>query len=105
MVVNKMVLSKSLASLLLSVLAFVSLSAKASPHPRAPLSTDAFKLAVKFNPIETGNTTAVGQARARALLRRGGSSSISAASSGGLYYSADVGVGNPPTSCKLLLPH
>jgi hypothetical protein len=96
-----MVLSRSFASLLLPVLAFVSLSVRASPRPRAPLSTDVFKLAIRFNPRRA---TAVGQARARALLQRD-ASSISTASVEGSFFSADVGVGDPPTYCKLLLSH
>ncbi|KAJ8591317.1 acid protease [Rhizopogon salebrosus TDB-379] len=100
MVASKMVLSKSLASLLLPVLALVSLSVRASPRPRTPLSTDALKLAIKFNPIQT--RSAVGQARARALLQRD-ASSISTASVEGLVFSASVGVGSPPTYYTLLV--
>jgi saccharopepsin len=98
-----MVLFRSFASLILPVLAFQSLSARALPSPWAPLSTVTLKLAVKPNSSGIEDTTVAAQARGRALLQRDSGSSVSAISAGNMFYGAEVGVGNPPTYCKLLV--
>ncbi|OJA16659.1 hypothetical protein AZE42_13356, partial [Rhizopogon vesiculosus] len=98
-----MVLFKSLASLLIPVLALLLQSARASPRPRGSPGTTTLKLTLRINSVETSNTTVAARARARALLQRSGNSSISAANYDGVYHSADVGVGNPPTYYTLLV--
>ncbi|KAG2120234.1 acid protease [Suillus clintonianus] len=100
-----MVLSTSLSSLLaLPVLAFFSLSARASPHPpRTPLSTAAstLKLAVRINSSGVKNIAGADRARVRDL-QAGRSSSISATNAATIY-TADVGVGSPATYYTLLI--
>ncbi|OAX33575.1 acid protease [Rhizopogon vinicolor AM-OR11-026] len=96
-----MVLFKSL-SLLLPALAFLSLSARASPYPRAIPRTAALKLAVKFNSNGIKNVAAADRARVQALLQNSASSSINAANNG-VIYTTDIGVGTPPTNYTLLI--
>ena len=98
-----MVLSKSFTSIVLPVLAFLLLSARASPHPQAQPSASALKLTVRRNSFRTNGAISADRARARALLQRSVTSSISATNYANAYYSADVGVGTPPTYCKLLV--
>jgi saccharopepsin len=104
-VVRKMVLSKSLSSLLLPALAFLSLSARASPHLRTAFEskTAALKLAVSVNSNGIKNIAAADRARSQAL-QDGSSSSINATNSKTIY-TADIGVGNPATYCELLVLH
>ncbi|KAG0705799.1 acid protease [Suillus ampliporus] len=89
-----MVRSKSLSYLLtLPVLAFLSLSAKALPHPRTASSTATLKLAVRINSNGVKNIAAADRARAYVLKANGDSSSIDVANAQ-MMYTADVGVGN-----------
>ncbi|OAX43684.1 acid protease [Rhizopogon vinicolor AM-OR11-026] len=97
-----MVLSRSLSYLLLPALAFLSLSARASPHSRTIPSTATLKLAVKINANGIKNIAAADRARAQIFLQGGASSSISAVN-GGLDYTAVIGVGSPPTYYTLLV--
>ncbi|KAG1735324.1 acid protease [Suillus paluster] len=100
-----MVLSTSISSLLaLSALAFLSLSARASPHPRTASNTAALKLAVRFNANGSKNIVAADRARAQVLTKdsNGGSSSIDVTNAI-TTYTADVGVGSPPTYYTLLV--
>jgi len=99
-VVRKMVFSKYLSSLLLLALVFLSPSARASPYPKAASRTSTLKLAVRINSNGIRNIVAADRARVK-LLQDGGSSSANA-SNEGLAYTADIGVGTPPTYCKLL---
>jgi saccharopepsin len=104
-VVRKMVLSRSLSFLLLPALAFLSLSARASPHLRTAFEskTAALKLAVSVNSNGIKNIAAADRARSQALQGRDGSS-INVNNSQTIY-TADIGVGTPPTYCKLLVLH
>ncbi|OJA18111.1 hypothetical protein AZE42_12879 [Rhizopogon vesiculosus] len=99
-----MVLSRSLSYLLLPALAFLSLSARASPYSRTipTRSTAALKLAVKINANGIKNIAAADRARAQTFLQGGASSSISAVNDG-LDYTAVIGVGSPPTYYTLLV--
>ncbi|KAG0705808.1 acid protease [Suillus ampliporus] len=93
-----MVLSRSLSALLaLPALAFLSLSARASPHPRTASSTAALKLAVRINSSGIKNIAAADRARAQVLVQNGGSSSIDVTMNV-VMYTADIGVGSPPTT-------
>jgi hypothetical protein len=106
-VVRKMpVLSRSVAFLLLPALAFLSLSVRASPHSQTLPRTAALKLAARINSNGIKHIAAADRARARALLagRSGDSSSINATNTG-MLYTVDIGVGSPPTDCKLLVFH
>ncbi|KAG0705810.1 acid protease [Suillus ampliporus] len=97
-----MVLSSSLSSLLtLPVLAFLLLSARASPHPRTASSTAALKFAVRINSNGIKNIAAADRARAQVLVENGGSSSIDVTNAPTIY-TADVGVGSPPTHTLLV---
>ncbi|KAG1736329.1 aspartic peptidase domain-containing protein [Suillus lakei] len=88
-----MVLFRSLSSLVaLSALAFLSLSASASPYLRKASSTTTLELA---------NIAAADRARVQAL-QAGGSSSINATNAV-MIYTANVGVGSPPTDYALLV--
>ncbi|KAG0705812.1 acid protease [Suillus ampliporus] len=96
-----MVLSSSLLPLLtLPVLAFLSLSARASPHPRTASSTTTLKLAARINSNGVKNIAAADRARARGL--QNGSSSINATNAVRIY-TIDVGVGSPPTNYTVLV--
>jgi saccharopepsin len=99
-----MILLRSLSSLLLLALAFLSLSARASSHLRTTSRTAALKLAVRIDSNGMKNIAAADRDRARALLRGGGSSSISATNAV-IIYTADIGVGSPPTYCTSLVIH
>ena len=98
---RKMILSRSLSSLLLPVLAFFSLSARASPYSKTASRTSTLRLAVRINSNGIRNIVTADRARVE-LLQAGGSSSINA-SNMEMYYTADIGVGTPPTYCKLRL--
>jgi len=92
--------SKYLSSLFLLALVFLSPSARASPYPTAASRTSTLKLAVRINSNGIRSIVAADRARVK-LLQDGGSSSTNA-SNDGLSYTADIGVGTPPTYCKLL---
>ena len=94
-----MILSRSFSSLLLPALALLSLSVRASPHSREISRTAALKLTVKVNSSGIKTIAAADRARAQALVQGSGSSSINAAN-GNVMYTADIGVGTPPTYCK-----
>ncbi|OJA14412.1 hypothetical protein AZE42_07676 [Rhizopogon vesiculosus] len=64
--------------------------------------TAALKLAVKINSSGIKNIVAADRARVQALIKSGGSPSISAANAQ-LLYTTEVGVGTPPTYHKLLV--
>ncbi|KAJ8591314.1 acid protease [Rhizopogon salebrosus TDB-379] len=98
-----MVLSRSLSSLLLPALAFLSLSARASPHLRTAFEskTAALKLAVSVNSNGIKNIAAADRARSQVLQGRDGSS-INVNNSQTIY-TADIGVGTPPTYYTLAL--
>ncbi|KAG2120233.1 acid protease [Suillus clintonianus] len=103
-----MVLPTSISSLLaLSVLAFFSLSARASPHlPRTASSTAAstLKLAVRINSSGVKNIAAADRARAQTFSAEDGSNITSIdATNNGVTYTADVGVGSPATYYTLLI--
>ncbi|KAG1891615.1 acid protease [Suillus fuscotomentosus] len=88
--------SRSLSSLLaLPALAFLSLSASASPHPRTASSPATLKLAVRINSYGIKNIAAADRARIQA--RQAGDSSSITVTSTGAIYTADIGVGNPAT--------
>ncbi|KAG1851513.1 aspartic peptidase domain-containing protein [Suillus tomentosus] len=94
--------SRSLSSLLaLPALAFISLSASASPYPRTTSSPATLKLAVRINSYGIKNIAAADRARIQAR-QAGGSSSISAINNV-MTYTADIGVGNPPTYYTVLV--
>ncbi|KAG2048393.1 acid protease [Suillus hirtellus] len=94
--------SRSLSSLLaLPALAFISLSASASPYPRTASSPATLKLAVRINSYGIKNIAAADRARIQAR-QAGGSSSISAINNV-MTYTADIGVGNPPTYYTVLV--
>ncbi|OJA14413.1 hypothetical protein AZE42_07677 [Rhizopogon vesiculosus] len=97
-----MLFSGSFSSLLLPALAFLSLSARASPHSRTIPAMAALKLAVKINSNGVNNIVAADRARVQALIKNGGNPSLSAAH-GQLHYTTEVGVGTPPTYYKLLV--
>jgi hypothetical protein len=99
-----MVLSQYLSSLFLPALAFLSLSARASPHPRMIPRTATLKLSVGINSNGIKNIAAADRARFQALSQSGGSSSIDA-SNAQMTYSTDIGVGTPPTYCKFFELH
>ncbi|KAG1851512.1 aspartic peptidase domain-containing protein [Suillus tomentosus] len=91
-----MVPSRSLSSLLaLPALAFLSLSASASPHPRSVSSPATLKLAVRINSYGIKNIAAADRARIQA--RQAGDSSSITVTSTGAIYTADIGVGSPAT--------
>ncbi|KAG1822107.1 acid protease [Suillus variegatus] len=91
-----MVPSRSLSSLLaLPALAFLSLSASASPHPRTASSPATLKLAVRINSYGIKNIAAADRARIQA--RQAGDSSSITVTSTGTTYTANVGVGSPAT--------
>ncbi|KAG0705809.1 acid protease [Suillus ampliporus] len=96
-----MVLSRSLSAFLtLPALAFLSLSARASPHPRTASSTAALKLAVRINSNGINNIVAADRTRAQVLVQNGGGSSIDVTMAV-VMYTADIGVGSPPTNHTL----
>jgi len=95
--------SRSLSSFLLPALAFLSLSARASPYSRIESRTSTLKLAVRIN--ANGITNIVTADRARVESMQAGGSSSTDVNNQGLAYTADIGVGTPPTYCKLLLLH
>ncbi|KAG2048392.1 acid protease [Suillus hirtellus] len=91
-----MVPSRSLSSLLaLPALAFLSLSASASPHPRSVSSPATLKLAVRINSYGIKNIAAADRTRIQA--RQAGDSSSITVTSTGVIYTADIGVGSPAT--------
>jgi pepsin A len=97
-----MVTSRLLSSLLaLPALAFLSLSASALPRPRTASSTSTLKLAVRTNAYGIKNIAAADRARTQ-NLQAGSSSSIDLTNTG-VTYTASIGVGDPPTYCKLLV--
>ncbi|KAG1822108.1 acid protease [Suillus variegatus] len=97
-----MVPSRSLSSLLaLPALAFFSLSVSALPHPRTTSSPATLKLAVRINSYGLKNIAAADRAQIQAR-QAGGSSSISATNDV-TTYTADIGVGNPPTYYTVLV--
>ncbi|KAG2101601.1 acid protease [Suillus discolor] len=97
-----MVPSRSLSSLLaLPALAFLSLSASASPHPRTASSTATLKLAVRINSYGIQNIAVADRARIQAR-QAGGSSSIGVTNNVTIY-TADIGVGSPPTYYTVLI--
>ncbi|KAG2101600.1 acid protease [Suillus discolor] len=97
-----MVTSRLLSSLLaLPALAFFSLSASALPHPRTASSTSTLKLAVRINSYGIKNIAAADRARIQ-TLQAGGSSSISLTNNV-TTYTADIGVGSPPTYYTVLV--
>ncbi|KAG1789280.1 acid protease [Suillus plorans] len=97
-----MVPSRSLSSLLaLPALAFLSLSASASPHPRTASSTATLKLAVRINSYGIQNIAVADRARIQAQ-QAGGSSSINVTNNM-MLYTADIGVGSPPTYYTVLI--
>ena len=98
-----MVLSQCLSSVFLSTLAFLSLSARASPHPRTIPRTATLKLSVRINSNGIKNIAAADRARFQAL-QSGSSSSINAINAQ-TTYSTDIGVGTPPTNCKFFELH
>ncbi|KAG1789277.1 acid protease [Suillus plorans] len=92
----------SISSLLaLPALAFFSLSASAFPHPRTASSPATLKLAVRINSYGIKNIAAADRARIQAR-QAGGSSSISAINNV-MTYTADIGVGSPPTYYTVLV--
>ncbi|KAG1891613.1 acid protease [Suillus fuscotomentosus] len=94
--------SISLSSLLaLLALAFFSLSASALPHPRTASSPATLKLAVRINSYGTRNIVAADRARIQA--RQTGSSSSISVTNDVMLYTADIGVGNPPTYYTVLV--
>lgn len=99
---SKMVLPTSLSFLLLPALAFFSLSARALPHSRTTPRATTLKLAVRINSYGVKSIVDVDRARAKSLQEDSGGSSISAANAG-VIYTADIGVGTPPTYCKLFV--
>ncbi|OAX32261.1 acid protease [Rhizopogon vinicolor AM-OR11-026] len=98
-----MLFSRSLSSLLLPALAFVSLSARAASHSRTIPTTAALRLAVKINSNGIKNIVAADRARVQALIQNGGNPSISAADTSPRLYTTEIGVGTPPTYHKLLV--
>jgi len=98
----RMVLSASLSFLFLPALAFFSLSARALPHSRTTPRVATLKLAVRINSYGVKSIADVDRARAKSLQEDSSGSSISAANSG-MIYTADIGVGTPPTYCKLFV--
>lgn len=99
-----MVLSTSLSFLLLSALAFFSLSARALPHSRTTPRAATLKLAVRINSYGVKSIADADRARAKFLQEDRSGLSISAANAG-IIYTADIGVGTPPTNCKLFVPN
>ncbi|KAG1789276.1 acid protease [Suillus plorans] len=98
-----MVPSRSLSYLLaLPALAFFSLSASALPHPRTASSPATLKLAVRINSYGIKNIAAADRARIQARQANGGSSSISVTNNV-MLYTADIGVGSPPTYYTVLV--
>ncbi|KAG1851517.1 aspartic peptidase domain-containing protein [Suillus tomentosus] len=94
--------TKLLSSLLaLPALAFFSLSASALPHPRTASSPATLKLAVRINSYGIKNIAAADRARIRAL--QAGDSSFISATNNALSYTADIGVGSPPTYYTVLV--
>ncbi|KAG2101599.1 acid protease [Suillus discolor] len=94
--------TRSLSFLLaLPALAFFSLSASALPHPRTASSPATLKLAVRINSYGIKNIAAADRARIQAR-QAGGSSSISATNNV-MLYTADIGVGSPPTYYTVLV--
>ncbi|KAG2032182.1 aspartic peptidase domain-containing protein [Suillus americanus] len=87
--------------LALPALAFLSLSASALPHPRTTSSTAALKLVVRINSYGIKNIVAADRARVQ-TLQSGGSSSVNATNAV-MIYTADIGVGSPPTYYTLLV--
>ncbi|OJA14410.1 hypothetical protein AZE42_07674 [Rhizopogon vesiculosus] len=98
-----MLFCTSLSSLLLPVLAFLSLSARASPHSRTIPTTAVLKLAVKINSNGIKNIVAADRARIQDSIQDGGNPSISAADTSPRLYTTEIGVGTPPTYYKLLV--
>ncbi|KAG2048396.1 acid protease, partial [Suillus hirtellus] len=85
----------------LPALVFFSLSASAFPHPRTASSTATLKLAVRINSYGIKNIAAADRARIQAR-QAGGSSSISVTNDV-TTYTADIGVGSPPTYYTVLV--
>jgi len=98
-----MIFSRSLSCLLLPALAFLSLSARASPYSGTASRTSTLKLAARINSNGIKNIVTADRARFE-LLQAGGNSSISTSNVGVFrVFAADIGVGTPPTYCKLIL--
>ncbi|KAG1851515.1 aspartic peptidase domain-containing protein [Suillus tomentosus] len=97
-----MVSSRSLSSLLaLLAPAFFSLSASALPHPRTASSPATLKLAVRINSYGIKNIAAADRARIQA--RQAGASSSISVTNDVMFYTADIGVGSPPTYYTVLV--
>ncbi|KAG2064018.1 acid protease, partial [Suillus decipiens] len=99
-----MVPSRSLSSILaLPALAFLSLSASALPHARTASREATLKFAVRTSSYGNKNIAAVDRVRIQNLQAKdGGSSSVNIANAG-TSFTADIGVGSPPTYYTLLL--